>query len=1013
MGRTTLLKAALSRETPAYSKHALCSLSSTSFLAIAAISLFATSAQAQSEWTGVVSSDWSASINWIGGVPTQQRDAIINTVTSPTVISSNPNAQARSLQVGSNATGSLTVQDNSSLIVFGNGYIGNLPGGVGTVTVTGLNSHLQFNSPIVVGGQGTGFLDIADGATMNSIGGSVGLATGSNGTVTVSGSGSTWFNGTGGGLNIGSFGTGTLTIEDGGKVFNLTAFTVANIGNGATGTGTVTVTGANSIWSNVYGLNIGNFGTGTLTIADGGIVSGLGGPIVIAAKAGSTGTLNIGAGAAPGILLSPTLALGAGNGTLNFNHNSSDYVFVPDVSGAGAVNVIAGTTIFTGDNTYTGGTTISGGTLQIGDGGTSGSIAGDVLNNSLFIVKRSDAFIYGGVISGWGAFQQSGAGTTIFTGNNTYSGGTTISGGTLQMGDGGASGSIVGDVLDNGVFSIRRSDTFSFGGVISGPGAFEQNGPGTTILTGANTYFGPTEVNAGVLQAGGLATLSPNSDVTVASGGTLGLNGFNQTLISLTNGGVVSFGAAAPPFTELTTANYTGTGGLLEMNSFLDVDGSPSDKLIIDGGSATGTTTVLVRNAGGAGALTTGDGILLIDAENGTTSPDAFDAALAIAGPYEYRLVRGNQTGTLPDNWYLRSGADEPPTPDKPPTPNYRREVSLYSAIPPMAAIYGRHLLATLHERVGEEEQLRGRTDLGVSGGAFSGAWGRVMGQHGHRDGDPIGIYGAGGPEFDYDFGALQLGLDVYGHEKMDGTTDRAGIYGAYGQGEVDVQHQVLGRRFEAGTDSFDAKTFGAYWTRFWKNNAYLDSVIQSTWYAVTPQSHRNAVFDLPKVDGSGFGFAASLEGGYPFDFGDGWQIEPQGQLIYQTVDMGSFSDSAATVDFDNLDALTGRLGGRVARTWEVGLAANDKTARLATVWGSLSLWHEFLGATSTTSFSSETGPVPFTAELADNWMEVSIGGSLQIAASATIYGNLDFEAAFDGGDYGIGGGNLGLRMNW
>ncbi len=146
-----------------------------------------------------------------------------------------------------------------------------------------------------------------------------------------------------------------------------------------------------------------------------------------------------------------------------------------------------------------------------------GSIAGDVLNDNLFIVNRSDTFTFGGVISGSGAFEQNGTGTTIFTGENTYTGGTTISAGTLQIGDGGTSGSIVGDVLNDSIFAINRSDTFTFGGIISGTGAFEQNGTGTTILTGANTYFGPTYVNAGILQAGGLNTFSPNSDVTVAA----------------------------------------------------------------------------------------------------------------------------------------------------------------------------------------------------------------------------------------------------------------------------------------------------------------------------------------------------------------------------------------------------------------------------------------------------------------------------------------------------------------
>ena len=146
----------------------------------------------------------------------------------------------------------------------------------------------------------------------------------------------------------------------------------ANIGNGAGSQGTVTVTGAGSIWSNSSGVNIGNLGTGTLTIADGGVVAG---PIVIATNVGAIGTLNIGAGAgnpaaAPGTLTAPSLAFGAGTGTLNFNHTSANYVFAPTISGNGAVNVLAGTTTLTGTNTYTGPTTVNAGALMV-----NGSIA--------------------------------------------------------------------------------------------------------------------------------------------------------------------------------------------------------------------------------------------------------------------------------------------------------------------------------------------------------------------------------------------------------------------------------------------------------------------------------------------------------------------------------------------------------------------------------------------------------------------------------------------------------------
>ena len=43
-----------------------------------------------------------------------------------------------------------------------------------------------------------------------------------------------------------------------------------------------------------------------------------------------------------------------------------------------------------------------------------------------------------------------------------------------------------------------------------------------------------------------LNTFSPNSPVTVAGGGTLDLNGFNQTVPGVTNAGLVNMGTGTP-----------------------------------------------------------------------------------------------------------------------------------------------------------------------------------------------------------------------------------------------------------------------------------------------------------------------------------------------------------------------------------------------------------------------------------------------------------------------------------
>src|SRR5699024_1511253 len=137
-----------------------------------------------------------------------------------------------------------------------------------------------------------------------------------------------------------------------------------------------------------------------------------------------------------------------------------------------------GKLVLTGDDTYTGGTTISKGSLQIGNGGTKGSIVGDVTDNGTLIFDRSDDITFHGADSGSGSLVQAGKGMLTLTGANTYTGGTTIRKGSLQIGNGGKKGAIVGDVTDNGTLIFDRSDDITFHGAVSGSGSLVQAGTG-------------------------------------------------------------------------------------------------------------------------------------------------------------------------------------------------------------------------------------------------------------------------------------------------------------------------------------------------------------------------------------------------------------------------------------------------------------------------------------------------------------------------------------------------------
>lgn len=163
----------------------------------------------------------------------------------------------------------------------------------------------------------------------------------------------------------------------------------------------------------------------------------------------------------------------------------------------------AGKWILSGTNTYSGVTTIAAGTLQVGAGGASGSPGpANIIDNGALVFNRSGTLTVSGVISGSGSVTNNGAGTVILAANNSYIGGTTINAGTLQIGSGGATGSLNGDtpIVDNGTLIFDSTSPFTLAGfnaVISGTGNVWVRGSGLVKAIGNNTYTGWTTIDAG------------------------------------------------------------------------------------------------------------------------------------------------------------------------------------------------------------------------------------------------------------------------------------------------------------------------------------------------------------------------------------------------------------------------------------------------------------------------------------------------------------------------------------
>ncbi len=289
-------------------------------------------------------------------------------------------------------------------------------------------------------------------------------------------------------------------------------------------------------------------------------------------------------------------------GTLLFvRQDNGFFIYGGNIVGTGSVvkdvnNFNPGDVTLTGTNTYTGGTIIRGGGIILGDGGTPGwgSIVGNVTFTNSAVddrggrflqFNRPDNFTFSGNIIGTtipttgfnqgdlGSVRQVGPNVVTLTGNNTYQGGTIISNGVLQVGNGGATGSIgSSNVTDESVLAFNRSDIVTFGGVISGAGSLVQQGSGKLTLTATNTYTGATTVSNGTLvvsSVGGDMNVSGGTLVPVGVGsiGTLTVAGN----MNISAGTVVATlnRSASPSSTEFAvTGTISYTGGTLKLLSY-------------------------------------------------------------------------------------------------------------------------------------------------------------------------------------------------------------------------------------------------------------------------------------------------------------------------------------------------------------------------------------------------------------------------------------------------------------
>ncbi len=937
-------------------------------------------------------------------------------VNGGSISTTNPQSQ---YYIGFNGSGTFTVSNGGTVTGLSQSYVGYNSGSSGVLTVDGHGSQYTNTGFFVLGNGGPAQLNVTNGGAVSSPGGTLQIGGSSTATALVSGTNSSLSAGTFLGVGVSPGSVGTLTITDGGMATSGSGTYLTF--NGASGsvpasTGTITVSNGGLLTSPL--LVVGTRGPADLDIQSNGAVT-ISGRTIVGAVAGSSSLEVSGPGATLNVQ-NDLIVGGQGNGTMT-------------VSNQGTVNVTGSGGTFIAGQCGAGLTSFCSTPIQGGSGTVTVTDSGSVLNAGTSLTVG-----------------QFGPGTlTIENGAEVVANAVSVaenagSVGTLNIGAPAGAAPVTPGTLDartltfgagTGTLVFNHNNTsgnYVFPAAITGTGTVNVLS-GETVMTGASTYSGPTTVAGGVLAAGAANVFSENSDYTVESGGTMDLRGFNQHVASVVNAGLIR--VSGDPGTEAIAHNYVGQNGTIALSAYLAGDFAPSDKLILDGGTATGTTRMLVTNSGGPGGLTVSDGIPVVEAINGgSTEEEKFTLAHEVrGGMFTYYLFRGGMAGSEPEDWFLRSDmviepeseepghpgesgvTEEPAFPDveelplnPPPSvlppglyPILGPEIATYSVVQPLARQLGLTMLGTMHERIGDT-----LTDAGGgtgSAGLAHSAWVRMFGQQVDNRYQTYTDARAHGQVL-----GVQAGLDVWRGSFLPGHRDAAGVYFAYGNGNVDVDGLVTNADATAyvlshtGKVNLNAYSGGAYWTHYGPGGWYIDAILQGTYY------NGDATTQNARLPISGSGFATSLEAGYPFSLplGPGFVLEPQAQIIWQHVGLSEDNDGLGPVDPGSTSGVSGRLG--VLGEWTI----ERTNGQLWQPYVRANLWRDW-GAGATTTYSG-VDHVPLAQQ--STRMDFAVGVTAKLDTRMSLYGQFGYQFSINdsatGSHKGVWG-DIGLRYTW
>ena len=356
---------------------------------------------------------------------------------------------------------------------------------------------------------------------------------------------------------------------------------------------------------------------------------------------------------------------------------------------------------------------------------------------------------------------------------------------------------------------------------------------------------------------------------------------------------------------------------------------------------------------------------------NGATTPTPLVPWIVDpTDPTRFAVVAPTGQARLPDASLLAPGAA---------IPLYRLEAATYAVVPLAAMALGLETLGTLDERRGSQGFV---ADIDEPG------WLRVYGQV-----SELGWSGTVAPVFDGHSYGIQGGFDLLRMVSSDGATTVGGVLVGTAGMTGDVRGFALGwDNYDVGRLNLSSTQLGLYATHTAANGWYLDGVVMASLFGGTATSTRGVGIGI-----GGLGLTASLEAGLPIALEGGWRLEPQGQIIWQSLALDSGRDGFSDVRFADSSGVTGRLGLRLER--ETALENGSVTpAVFANLWQDFGTTETMLDADSLRATRDGTA------------LELGAGFAAELGNGISIFGNASYTFGLGQEEHGAAKAMLGLQ---